>query len=70
MELSQGAIDFIDDAYLTQLLGGPPPERKHVQDIIAKSLAKQPLTVEETAVLLRTDDVSLLDEVFQTAQTL
>jgi 2-iminoacetate synthase len=70
MDLSQGAVDFIDDAYLTQLLSGPPPERKHVQDIVAKSLAKQALTVEETAVLLRTNDPALLDDVFQTAQTL
>jgi 2-iminoacetate synthase len=70
LELSQGAIDFIDDGYLTQLLGGPPPERGRVLDIIAKSLAKQALTVEETAVLLRTDEPELLDNVYQTAQTL
>ena len=64
MDLSQGAVDFIDDGYFTQLLGGPPPERQPVQDIIAKSLAKQPLSVEETAVLLRTDDPELLEECF------
>jgi 2-iminoacetate synthase len=70
MDLSQGAVDFIDDNYLTQLLGGPQPDRQQVRDIIAKSFAKQALTVEETAVLLRTDEPELLNEVFHTAQTL
>jgi 2-iminoacetate synthase len=70
MELSKGAVDFIDDRYLTQLLDGPAPGKTQVRDIIAKSLAKQPLTVEETAVLLRTDEPELLDDVFQTARKL
>jgi 2-iminoacetate synthase len=70
MDLSRGAIDFIDDDYLTQLLDGAPPERQQVRDIIAKSLAKRPLTVEETAALLRTNEPELLEDVFQTAQTL
>jgi 2-iminoacetate synthase len=70
MDLSKGAVDFIDDGYFMQLLAGAPPERSRVQDIIAKSLAKQALSVEETAVLLRTDEPELLDSVFQTAQKL
>ncbi len=70
MELSQGAVDFIDDAFLTSLLCGPPPDRGMVRDTIAKSLAIQPLSVEETAVLLRTDEPELLEEVFRTARTL
>jgi 2-iminoacetate synthase len=70
MELSRGSIDFIKDEYFTQLLRGPQPDRKQVQEIIAKSLDKQPLTVEETSVLLRTDDPGLLDDVFQTARKL
>ena len=70
MELSRGAVDFIDDDHFTELLRGPAPERGRVRDIVAKSLAKQPLTVEETAVLLRTDDPEMLDSVFHTAQRL
>ncbi len=70
MQLSQGAVDFIDDAYLIQLLDGPKPERQAVRDVIAKSLAKQPLTVEETAVLLRTNEPELLESVYGAAQTL
>ena len=57
-------------AILCSCSAGAPPERGRVQDIIAKSLAKQPLSVEETAALLRTDDPELLDSVFQTAQKL
>lgn len=68
--MSHNAVDFIDDAYLTRLLSGPPPDRKQVQDIIAKGLAKQALTIEETAVLLRTDDPELLETVYGTAQKL
>jgi 2-iminoacetate synthase len=70
MDLSKGAVDFIDDGYFMQLLAGAPPERSRVQDIIAKSLAKQSLSVEETAALLRTDDPELLDSVFETARKL
>jgi 2-iminoacetate synthase len=70
MDLSKGAVDFIDDDYLALLLNGPVPERELVHDIVAKSLAKQPLTVEETAVLLRMEDPELIDEVYGTAQKL
>jgi 2-iminoacetate synthase len=70
MDLTKDAVDFIDDGYLTQLLSGPPPERGLVRDIVAKSFAKQPLTVEETAALLRADDPELLESIFQTAQKL
>jgi 2-iminoacetate synthase len=70
MEISQGGVDFINDTYLTQLLTGPPPEDSQVRSIIAKSLSKEPLTVEETAVLLRANEPSLLHEVFQGARTL
>ncbi len=70
MDLSKGAVDFIDDRHLTKLLEGASPERAQVRDIVAKSLAKQPLSVEETAVLLRTDEPELLESVFETAHAL
>jgi 2-iminoacetate synthase len=70
MDLTRDAVDFINDDYLARLLNGPQPERESVRDIIAKSLAKQPLTVEETAILLRTDSPDLIEEIFQTARTL
>ncbi len=70
IEISRGAVDFIDDGYLTSLLSGPEPAREEVQATVAKSLAKQPLTVEETAVLLRVREPDLLENIFQTARTL
>jgi 2-iminoacetate synthase len=70
MNTTRDAVDFIDDAYLTKLLSGPTPDRGLVQDIVAKSLAKQPLTVEETAALLRTDSADMIEEVYRTARTL
>ncbi len=70
MKTSPGAVDFIDDAYLSSLLEGPAPDRETVQDVIAKSLEKEPLTVEETAALLRTEDPGLLEMIFGAARTL
>lgn len=70
METTRGAVDFIDDEFLAGLLTGPAPEPVLVRDTIAKSLAKEPLTVEETAILLRAGEPDLLEEVFQGARTL
>jgi 2-iminoacetate synthase len=70
METSPGAVDFINDAALTQLLAGPPPGKSLVKDTIAKSLAKEPLSVEETAILLRCNDPDLLDDLYGGARTL
>ncbi len=70
VKISPEAVDFIDDTHLTGLIAGPPPQRARVRDTIARSLAKQPLTVEETAVLLRVVDPELLEEIFQAARTL
>lgn len=70
MTPSRDAVDFINDDYLTSLLAGPSPAAGQVKDIIAKSLAKQALTVEETAVLLRAESPELQNEVFSAARTL
>jgi len=70
LTLSAGAVDFIDDAYLSALLAAPPPDPARVRDVIAKSLAKQPLAVEETAVLLGADSPELIEEIFAAAREL
>jgi 2-iminoacetate synthase len=67
--LSNLACDFIDDAYLESLLD-VPAEASEVREIIAKSLAKQPLTVAETAVLLNADSPELVEEIFAAARQL
>lgn len=67
---SAGATDFIDDDRLENLLAGPAPAAAEVRAIIARSLAKQALTVEETAILLRANDPALVEEIFEAAREL
>ena len=69
-KLSDGAIDFIDEDRLNKLLTGATPDSEEVRGIIAKALAKDPLTVPETAVLLRCDAPELIEEIFDAARTL
>ena len=52
MTTSSGAVDFINDARLESLIQAGPPDAARVRDVITKGLAKQALTVEETAALL------------------
>ncbi len=68
-QLSESGYDFIDDAYLSSLLEGPA-DSVQVREIVAKSRAKEALSVEETAVLLRATDPAVLEEVFETARQL
>ncbi|MBT3279680.1 MAG: [FeFe] hydrogenase H-cluster radical SAM maturase HydG [Phycisphaerales bacterium] len=68
--LSKTATDFIDDAYLEGLIDQPTPDPAQVREIIAKALDKQPLNVEETAVLLRCDSPELIEEIFAAAREL
>jgi len=70
MTLSGQAADFIDDGRLTSLLTPAATDATQVRDVIAKSVAKQPLEVEETAVLLRADEPELVEEVFEAARML
>jgi 2-iminoacetate synthase len=68
--LSTGAVDFIDEDRLSGLLAGAPPAPGKVREIIAKSLAKEPLSIDETSVLLRCEDPEMIEEIFQAARTL
>jgi len=67
--LSSSGCDFIDEQYLHGLLGMRPAAAA-VRDVIAKSMAKQPLSVEETAVLLGADQPALVEEIFDAARQL
>lgn len=62
--------DFIDDAYLSGLLAHGPADPVRVRELIAKSLAKQALTVEETAILLNARDPALQAEIQDGSRTL
>lgn len=67
--LSACACDFIDESYLESLLD-KPADAVEVRDVIAKSLAKEPLTEAETAVLLSADSPDLIEEIFAAARQL
>ena len=69
MDLSKNAVDFIDDAYLEDLSQNSCDDKVRVREIIAKSLEKQALSVEETATLLGAD-AECTQEIFEAARTL
>ena len=67
--LSSSGYDFIDEPYLHSLLdreAGPD----ELRDVIAKSLAKEPLCLEETAVLLAAADDESCEQIFDAARQL
>jgi len=68
-KLSQNGYDFIDDEHLNGLLDRRV-DAVEVRDVIAKSMAKQPLAVEETAVLLSADRPELIEAIFDAARQL
>ncbi len=70
LKLSERAIDFIDENHINGLLAGKRPDAGRVREIIAKSLAKKALSVEETATLLLADTPDLNEEIFETARQL
>jgi len=70
MEFSAGCEDFIDDARLDALLRATRPDAARVREVLAKSLSKQALTVEETAALLAADAPDLVEEIFEGAREL
>ncbi len=67
---SRNPVDFIDDQRLSSLLEEAEPAPSRVREVIAKSMDKQPLGLEETAVLLRTRDPELSREIFDAAREL
>ena len=69
-DLSTGYRDFIDDDRLHRLIQGQRPDLAAVRDVVAKALAKQALSIEDTAVLVRADQPELRDEIFAAARKL
>ena len=70
MALGDRATDFIDDAYLTALVESAPGSVEEVRRVITKSLSKQALTVEETAILARETRPEMIEEIFEAARRL
>lgn len=69
-ELSSGAADFIDEQAWWGALRDARPDARAVRAVLDKSLAKQPLTLPETALLLSADDRDLREEIFAAARSL
>ncbi len=67
--LSSSGHDFIDEPRLHRLLTAKP-ERGQVGDVIAKSMAKEPLELDETAVLLRAEEPEQVEMLFDAARQL
>jgi 2-iminoacetate synthase len=61
---------FIDPAEIWDLINRVKPDKQRVRDVIAKSLDKQRLTMEETAVLINSSGNGLADEIKQGAREL
>ncbi|MCU0409633.1 MAG: [FeFe] hydrogenase H-cluster radical SAM maturase HydG, partial [Bacteroidales bacterium] len=61
---------FIDPDEIWDLIRNTRPDRQRVRDVIAKSLDKQRLTLEETAVLVNSVGTELCDEIKQGAREL
>ena len=68
--LSEGCVDFIDDAKLEGMVSGMREDASRVRDVIAKSMSKQALSVEETAVLLGAESPELVEEIYAAAREL
>jgi 2-iminoacetate synthase len=61
---------FIDADEIWGFINNAKPAKDKVREIIARSLDKQRLTMEETAVLAQTTDPELVEEIKQGAKTL
>ena len=68
--LSENAVDFIDEAHINDLLDNTQGDVVRVREIIAKSLSKQALSLDETAELLAAEDPAVIEEIYEAARSL
>lgn len=61
---------FINSDEINSILQNTKPTREQTREVIAKSLNKKRLSLQETAVLVNTTDPELIEEIKQAAQTL
>lgn len=70
MQLTNNAVDFIDDTFLHSLIENTKEDMTKAREIFAKSLAKEPLSLRETAVLLAIRSPQGLQELYNAAKEL
>ena len=61
---------FIDTDEIWEYINNAKPTKERVREIIAKSLDKNRLNLEEVAILVNTTDPELVEEILQGARTL
>ncbi|MBA4322860.1 MAG: [FeFe] hydrogenase H-cluster radical SAM maturase HydG, partial [Odoribacter sp.] len=61
---------FIDPDELWRIINNAKADKQRVREIISKSLGKQRLTLEETAVLVNASGTDLLEEIKEGAKEL
>jgi len=66
----EGMKPFIDAEEIWSFINTEKPTKERVREVIAKSLAKNRLSLEETAVLINATDPELIEEIKQGARTL
>lgn len=66
----EAMLPFIDNEEILSIIKNSNPEKKHVRDIIAKSLDKKRLSMYETAILLNVEDEDLIEEIKSGAREL
>ncbi len=65
-----GASNFIDDCQIHGLLARKEPDGAELQAVLDRSLAKQPLTLQETATLLAATSPESQERIFEAARAL
>ncbi len=68
--MSKNCSDFINDAKITSIIENTREDAGRVRAIIAKSMEKKPLEVEETAALIAAESPDLVEEIFNAARQL
>jgi 2-iminoacetate synthase len=68
-DISKAQDDFIDDAYLTSLIG-KPTDKAQFDAVLAKSMAKEALTIEECAVLINASTPEEIESIKEAAREL
>jgi 2-iminoacetate synthase len=63
-------IPFIDSSEITNILNYSKPDKSRVREIIAMSLGKKRLSMQETAILINADDPDLIEEIKEGAKEL
>jgi len=66
----QRMVPFIDPLEIWGILDRIKPDKQRVREVIAKSLDKQRLNLEETAVLINSNDPELIEEIKNGAREL